>query len=239
MAFVADTRTHQIKEDLCITLFTNRDRSSQFIDSSVDHIVSSGDVKQLKDLAVMIFQTCDIRSGKSEKKLFQLLMTSLARAKPVLAQALVSLVPEYGSWKDLWSLILIQGHPGECLQKAIDDLVKEQFATDQESEWPSLLAKFLPREKSNQDILARHFATLLFPLTDPKDRMRTYRKVCSFLNKNNVKTSGKVWFIINNDHIPFNKHRKNGLTVTIRALLDDKHYDMVRAVVDDVLSEEA
>jgi len=247
MAFVAETTTHQIKEDLCITLFTQRVHSSQSIDSSVDHIVSSGDVKQLKDLAVMIFQTCDIRGGKGEKKLFQLLMTSLARANLILAQALVSLVPEYGSWKNLWPLMLIPGNPGEQghpLQKTIDDLVKEQFAMDQESEWPSLLAKLLPREKSNQDLLARHFATLLFPLTNPKDRMRTYRKACSFLNKkstvNTAKKSSKVWFMINNDHIPyFMKHRKDSLTVTIRALLDDEHYDMVRAVVDDVLGEDA
>jgi hypothetical protein len=259
MAVVAETTTHQIKsaEDLCITLFTQHARSSHSIDSSVEHIVSSGDVKQLKDLAVMIFQTCDIHGGKGEKKIFQLLMTSLARAKPAFAQALVSLVPEYGSWKDLWQLMLIPGEQGEqgqqrhqeqqmqSLQNTIDDLVKEQFAMDQESEWPSLLAKFLPREKSNHDLLARHFATLLFPLTHPKDRMRTYRKVCSFLNKkiviNNVKPSGKVWFMINNDRIPFNKHRDNGLTVqeNIRALLDHEHYDMVRAVVDDVLREEA
>jgi hypothetical protein len=137
-----------------------------------------------------------------------------------------------------------QGQQRHPLQKAIDDLVKEQFAMDQESEWPSLLAKLLPREKSNQDLLARHFATLLFPLTHPKDRMRTYRKVCSFLNKkstaNTAKTSSKVWFMINNEHVPyFMKHRKDSLTVTIRALLDDEHYDMVRAVVDDVLGEDA
>lgn len=237
MAFVADNRTHVIKstEDFCISLFTQRIHNNESIDSSVDCIVSSGDVKQIKDIAVMIFQTCDIHNGKSEKKLFQVLMTSLARAKPVLAQALVSLVPEYGSWKDLWQLMII---PGQPLQKTIDDLVKEQFATDQESEWPSLLAKFLPREKSKQDLLARHFASLLFPLTDPKDRMRTYRRVCSFLNKkigmNNVRPSGKVWLMINNDHIPFNKHRQS-----IRALLDDQRYDMVRAVVDDVLGEKA
>ena len=253
MAFVADTRTHQIKEDLCISLFMQRVHSSQSIDSSVDHIVSSGDVKQLKDLAVMIFQTCDIRGGKGEKKLFQLLMTSLARSNVILAQALVSLVPEYGSWKNLWPLMIIPGNPGEQgqqghpLQKAIDDLVKEQFAMDQESEWPSLLAKLLPREKSNQDLLARHFASLLFPLTHPKDRMRTYRNVCSFLNKkstvntvNTAKKSSKVWFMINNDRIPyFMNHRNDSLTVTIRALLDHEHYDMVRAVVDDVLGEEA
>lgn len=221
MAFVAamsapETKTQGVKGsdvyteagvgDLRVTLFTQLVRGCQLvdIDSSVDRIVASGDLEKLKDLAVIVFQTRDVRGGKGEKKLFEHLMVSLAHAKPALAQALIRLVPEYGCWKDLWQLWIT------CtpLQKAIDDLVKEQFATDQESERPSLLAKWLPREGSKQDsgCLARHFAALLFPLTQPKDRLRTYRKVCAFLNKkidtNEVKMCGKVWSTINPDHVP-------------------------------------
>lgn len=202
----SDVYTEDGVGDLRVTLFTQLVRNCQpaDIDSSVDRIVASGDEQQIKDLAVMIFQTRDVRGGKGEKKLFQYLMAALARVKPSLAQALVRLVPEYGCWKDLWRLWVT------CppLQKAIDQLVKEQFTEDQESERPSLLAKWLPREGSKQDAgcLARHFATLLFPLTQPNDRLRTYRKTCAFLNKtidtSEVKMCGKVWARINPNHVP-------------------------------------
>jgi hypothetical protein len=221
MAFVAamsasETKTQGVKGsdvyteagvgDLRVTLFTQlvRNCSQESIDSSVRRIVASGDEQQLRDLAVMIFQTRDVRGGKGEKKLFQHLMSSLAIYAPSLAQTLVSLIPEYGCWKDLWSLWI----SAPSLQKAIDGLVKQQFATDQESERPSLLAKWLPREGSKQDAgcLAKHFAALLFPLSQPRDRLRTYRKVCAFLNKkidtNEVKMCGKTWADINPDHVP-------------------------------------
>jgi hypothetical protein len=221
MAFVAamsapETKTQGVKGsdvyteagvgDLRVTLFTQlvRGCQAQDIDSSVRRIVASGDQQQLRDLAAMIFQTRDIRGGKGEKMLFQNLMSSLAQHAPSLAQSLIPLVPEYGCWKDLWSL-WISSPP---LQAAIDALVKEQFAADQESERPSLLAKWLPREGSKQDAgcLAKHFASLLFPLTQAGDRLRTYRRVCAFLNKkidtNEVKMCSKTWSEINPDHVP-------------------------------------
>ena len=202
----SDVYTESGVGDLRVTLFTQLVRNclSSDIESFVDRIVALGNMEQLKDLAVIIFQTRDVRGGKGEKKLFQHLMTSLAHLMPGLANALIPLVPEYGCWKDLWQLWITC----QPLQNAIDHLVKEQFTMDQESEKPSLLAKWLPREGSKQDnnVLAKHFANLLFPLAQPKNRLRTYRKVCAFLNKkidtNEIKMCGKVWATINPDHVP-------------------------------------
>jgi len=110
-------------------------------------------------------------------------------------------VPKYGRWKDL----LVIWESNSELRSYIDTMIFDQFQEDQESEEPSLLAKWLPREKSNP-ALANHLATLLFPLTPVKERLRKYRKTVAYLTKKldvtEVKMCAGKWSEINPDNIP-------------------------------------
>jgi len=82
-------------------------------------------------------------------------------------------------WKDMW--VLWAAEPAR--RPTIESAVKEQFAADQESDRPSVLAKWLPREGSAYDQLASNLANILFPLTPTLQRMRQYRKTVSYLSR--------------------------------------------------------
>lgn len=157
-----------------------------------------------RDFAVMAFQTRDVRGGKGERDLFYHMIAAITRVRPEWTQPLLDLVPEYGCWRDLWALWKQYPH----LQSFIDVTVKKQFELDQESAHPSLLVKWLPREGSKYDTLARHFAALLFPFTpyEKGGRMRMYRRTLAYLNKlvdtTEIKMCGRTWANITPSRVP-------------------------------------
>jgi hypothetical protein len=160
--------------DIRLSLFTQLVRSA-----STTFLVRRAFREYPEDTVVMAFQTRDIRKGKGERKLFAEMLKEILKMSPRLARPLLCLVPEYGRWDDVWELY---GKVSEEVSAAVDEVVLDQFRSDQESEHPSLLAKWLPREGRP---LAKHFADLLFPLvpSEKGQRMRSYRKTVAFLNK--------------------------------------------------------
>jgi hypothetical protein len=112
----------------------------------------------LKDLAVMAYQTRDIRGGKGEKALFQHMITVLCQwiikadavKGPTTVAKLMGLIAEYGCYGDLWKLMDKCDIPG--IIDGICKVVVDQFNNDEqgmkEGKSVSLLAKWLPREGS-------------------------------------------------------------------------------------------
>ena len=172
----------------------------QKINDCVKGIIQDGSGEEISQLIVKTFQIRD----NGERKLFYILFSEISNHLPELARSLVKLVPVYGYWKDMWIL----WHTAPQLRKAIDAATLEQFREDQESDEPSLLAKWLPREKSKYDArcLSAHFAHLLFPLTPVNARLRTYRRTVANLNRildtTEIKMCGKSWSSINPDKVP-------------------------------------
>jgi len=137
--------------------------------------------EMIEDLLVLAFQTRDIRGGKGERlaseHLFKCLLSS-PQTREVTLQ-LLDLIPEYGSWRDLFSL-----GTQYCGPKLVD-LVEKQFAKDEVALATggslSLLAKWIPRE-SHYDVCP--FVVRLVPgLMYGPTRMKLYRKRVSRLNK--------------------------------------------------------
>jgi hypothetical protein len=165
--------------------------------TDIKHLIHSALCKEPEDTIVMAFQTRDIRGGKGERALFHAMMKEILQKKPGLAKSLLPLVPVYGRWDDVWKI--------GAASEAVDEVVLEQFRHDQESENPSLLAKWLPREGKP---MAKHFADLLFPLVPAENgqRMRSYRKTIAFLNQaldtTEVKMCWNVWASIRPGSVP-------------------------------------
>ena len=200
----SDVYTEAGVGDLRVSFYTMlvRGRAQGEIFSQVKKILATGREDFVQDLLVLLFQTRDIRGGKGERDLALHMLTAIIQEGPGWALTLVKLVPEYGCWGDLWKLY------GCCQQArdAIDTVVKEQFVLDQETQRPSLLAKWLPRESGKYKNLARHFANLLFPLTPTQGRQRVYRRTCATLNRyldtTEVKMCGAAWAKIEPGHVP-------------------------------------
>ena len=122
----------------------------------------TGNEDLLIDLVVMTFQTRDVRGGKGEKKIFYTMIIELFKMYPDTVIMLLSIIPEYGYFKDLMNLYLMI-HANESFSKFSDALITS-FATQlqkdkQELEsskasgkTPSLsfAGKFAPREGKTQ-----------------------------------------------------------------------------------------
>ena len=144
------------------------------------------DERRVKDLFVLAFHTRWCRGGKGERKLFYQLLAVLYERYPAVVVGLVDLIPVYGYWKDLLSLLL------ECNRDGIDYAplsarvwavyaaqiqadAAELTAAQLERRAPklSLAAKFAPSERGQHSRALkadREICKLLFP-TLVGDRM--------------------------------------------------------------------
>ena len=174
------------------------------------NILVRGSKDDIEELIVYAFHTRDV-CGKGEKSLGISMFTIIFKYRSELANVLIPLIPVYGCWKDMWKLYT----NSESSREVIDYMVFTQFRQDQESEQPSLLAKYLPRENGARSQLAKHFADLLFAKTldIQGQRMRIYRKTVASLNRlidtAEIKMCGGSWSKINPGRVPGQLMRRN------------------------------
>jgi hypothetical protein len=204
--------TEEGVEDYRVSLFTmlNRDVHYKYIKKYINKIYKKGDKDEIADLYAMAFQSRDIRGGKGEKEIFYTFMKYLYKHNPSAIEALVDFIPEYGCWKDMWVLY------NKIPQLRQDILIKTKkvFLTDilkhTSGEYTSLslLAKWLPREKSlTFKGMARNIANYIYnDIRSDKIRMMKYRKDCSMLNKTldtvEINMCGNTWNKIIPEHVP-------------------------------------
>ncbi len=183
-----------------VSLFAmlNRGLEASYIESTI----AAAPAAHLEDYFVMAFQLRDIRGGKGERDLFVAMMRALVKRDPVKAAELVDLVPEYGCWRDLWNLYTIPE-----LRAAVLVKVRQQWLTDIFAPNKSLLAKWLPREKSKTwPELVKPLADALFPHMPPRVRLAHYRKEVAKRNRalqtSEINMCGKTWADIEPGHVP-------------------------------------
>lgn len=132
------------------------------------------------DAVVLWAQTRDVRGGKGERALGNGVLLDLAGSFPATVEALLPLMVEYGSWKDvfqLWTVAEARGEEMRWLRDALMDMAVAQLRTDFASEHPSLASKWAPREKckdKEKKALAKALARELFG--DAKDPRGEYRR---------------------------------------------------------------
>lgn len=223
--------SEEVVGDIRMSLFSRLVRGA----TDIKYLIRSAFCEEPEDTVVMAFQTRDIRGGKGERTLFHTMMKEILTKQPSLAKHLLPLVPVYGRWDDVWKI--------GAASEAVDEVVLEQFRYDQESENPSLLAKWLPREGKP---MAKHFADLLFPLVPAENgqRMRSYRKTVAFLNRAletvEIKMCGKAWASIRPGSVPgqlMSRNRAAFMNHVGKCGSDDrvKCADQFRAFIDDVM----
>jgi len=160
----------------------------------------------LKDLCVLAFQTRDVRGGKGERAVaFEILKTLVEHPQyTLLTESLLELVPEYGSWRDLF--VFAQSHAPLRIQ----DLVVEQLSKDLHSvsqgKAVSLMAKYAPREDKFPEQF-KALANRMYP-NEPKysRRCKMLRQSLSSLNKAaktvEIQMCGKQFATIDPGHVP-------------------------------------
>lgn len=212
----ADVYTEKGVGDYRVSLFTTlvRGQTYTYLNDHVQKIVEGAekglDSEVMRDLFVMAFQTRDVRGGKGEKKLFYNFFLSLLRQDREVALKVLSLVPEYGCWRDMWEIAnMIPELEHEIFLTAMHTFVKDMgHFVSGEAPKMSLLAKWLPREGSGTyPGMAQKIAKVLFPNeTSDRKRMILYRKHVSAMNKAlktvEIKMCGKSWAEITPEAVP-------------------------------------
>jgi hypothetical protein len=166
-----------------------------------------------EDAFVLAFQTRDVRGGKGERKLFDILLADLYRHRPEKTLALVDLIPEYGSWRDMFRILesSLTGENARC--KAIVDRILAVVTTQlkKDSATPaaesiSLCAKWAPREKTNP-LLTKTLAAAMFKdVATLSTRLKLYRKAVASLNRRldttEIKMCARTFATIDPHHVP-------------------------------------
>jgi hypothetical protein len=137
-----------------------------------------------RDVAVMAFQTRDVRGGRGERRLFYLMFKAIAAYNLELAQDLIPLIPEYGSWDDMFTLAT---ELPPILKLKIFRVAAAQLEKDEKALATggpiSLLGKWAPREgKAIAADFARHLSGNINPLVKHSQVMASYRRRLVRLN---------------------------------------------------------
>lgn len=185
---------------------------------------AKGQVEEyVRDLWVMAFQARDVRGGKGERKIAEMLFHCLIddmRMWPAHCGEVVEMLAEYGSWRDvfaMWDLMADKSRFREAVLRTVEG----QFFSDLQAlrNWKiiaaegrkmklSLLGKWLPREGSAMDKngLVVSIVRRLYPLKKRADALRTYRRHCAELNKAihtvEIEMCGGTWEKIKPEAVP-------------------------------------
>ena len=167
-----------------VNLFTMLGRGLEYnyISHYIEQIYKESNCDSNCDLFVMAFYARDIRGGKGERKLFYDFMRALYVYDKATVCEMIYLIPEYGCWRDMWELLRFIPELETDILEMVYTTFRDDFIQYYSNKQTSLLAKWLPREKSNPK-LARKIADFIYK-SEPSRRKRIikYRKDVSMLN---------------------------------------------------------
>ena len=105
-----------------------------------------------------LFFARDVRGGLGERRLFRAVIHEMAQSNPEYIIPLLSLIPEYGRYDDLWNLL------DTPLRDRVSKLVADQLVADQinmeDGKSISLLAKWLPSVNASSKTTKRYAAII-------------------------------------------------------------------------------
>lgn len=150
-----------------------------------------------------LFFARDIREGIGERRLFRICYKRLADLDIQSFYKNLSIIPEYGRWDDLISLIGINDE----IDESINAMIKEQLSQDLskiDAEQPiSLLGKWLPSENAssrNTKVMAKKVRKLLG--MTPRHYRLLLSKLRKYLKVTEVYACSNDWGSIDYERVP-------------------------------------
>jgi len=160
-----------------------RGANTTSLSSALDSVLALKTQEALEDAFVIAFHSRNIRGGKGERDIFQTLYSRLCETNPIVAKALLELIPTYGCWNDL--VVLAENTQPE-VSKAIVEFYATTLYQESKLEKPkTLAAKWAPREGSKHSEIAKRLANVLFPrqlVEKHSGQMSHYRRLTADLN---------------------------------------------------------
>ncbi|MEE5181021.1 DUF2828 family protein [Bacillus subtilis] len=126
-----------------LDLFSQGGAMRQRSDNDIVQLFSKAYAEDAVLAMKTLFYLRDITQGQGERRFFRLALNHLAvHNKDSLVKNL-SLIPQFGRWDDMWSLLETSA------KNEVVSLVKQQLIADKKSEHPSLLGKWMPSENAS------------------------------------------------------------------------------------------
>ncbi|OUM67239.1 hypothetical protein PIROE2DRAFT_5402 [Piromyces sp. E2] len=148
-----------------------------------------------------LFYARDCRDGVGERRLFRICLDYLSKTNPEIVRAVLSLIPEYGRWDDLFGLL--DGDLNDDVFNVIKNQLKEDKKNMKENKSISLCAKWMPSintSSKNTRELARKIINKLN--YNNKEYRQMLSEMRSFLKVVEVSMSAKKWDEINYSAVP-------------------------------------
>lgn len=148
-----------------------------------------------------LFYARDVRGGLGERRLFRACMVPLAKEFPEYVAPVVSLVPEYGRWDDLWCLL------DTPVRDTVTELVKKQIFDDvyncSANKPISILAKWMPRCKTSSQQTRRYARILRQALNmTERDYQHMLANLSRYLVVVELQMSDQKWAEIDYQRVP-------------------------------------
>lgn len=149
-----------------------------------------------------LFFARDVRGGLGERRLFRTAMKYIAKYEPEMARKVVGLIPEYGRYDDLWSL-LDNNELRTYVVEFVSQQLTEDVANSRNRKPISLLGKWMPSANASSATTKR-YAKILRNALEMKES--EYRRTLSALRRYTdvveVKMSAKMWGEIDYEAVP-------------------------------------
>ena len=151
-----------------------------------------------------LFLLRDARGGLGERRLFRLLAEQSCRRWEKEMLQVLHLIPEYGRWDDLVSLVF--GTP-DSIQKEIINIISNQLDEDYanylKKQEISLLAKWLPSANSHNVTTAKYGKAMASYLgCTPRQYRQLLSSLREYLRVTEVFMSNKQWSKIDYNQVP-------------------------------------
>jgi hypothetical protein len=138
-------------------------------------------IEIIMDIFLIMFEKRDCRGGEKEKKIFYDMFEILCRKYPLICRSIIEIIPEYGSWKDLWQIASEDDRETlTAIYKTCSEQMLKDYASfdSKENIKLSLCAKWTPTEKCHFYMKLKktfpQYLRMLFPLSDKP--FQHYRK---------------------------------------------------------------
>lgn len=193
---IGENGTLQLTEsevgDIRLILFSNLcrnapiDKIERLLNIYFSQINDDNKVEMITDLFVIIFEKRDCRGGEGEKLLFRQLFNITRSQYSKIANDLVSIIPDYGSWMDMWQLATNDNSDFTneilkiCSEQIKIDVIASNEGRDNDI---TLCSKWSPSEgtkhyKRLYDVMIR-YQRMINP--DSKSLQRDYRRTIGVL----------------------------------------------------------
>lgn len=149
-----------------------------------------------------LFYARDVRGGLGERRLLRVVMSYLIKSNPEMVMPVITLIPEYGRFDDLWCL-LDNPDAAKLICAYVDSMLRADWHRMLANQPVSLLAKWMPSINASSAKTKKYGKQLCRALRmSEKDYRKSLSRMRKYIDVVERKMSEKKWEQIKYEAVP-------------------------------------